>query len=88
LKAGIIGKLSVKSSLWNLFSESFKLEISDVHFIIGPNRDDMSVDGHFHQDPNTCEYDCLDQGRNIMLMHKIVHEVRRLDREFDRAVRQ
>ena len=51
LKAGIIGKLNVKSSVWNLFSESFKLELSDVHFVFGPNRDEMSHEGHFHKDP-------------------------------------
>ena len=42
LKAGIIGKLNVKSSVWNLFSESMKLELSDIHFIFGPNKDEMS----------------------------------------------
>ena len=51
LKAGIIGKLNVKSSVWNLFSESFKLELSDIHFIFGPNKDEMSKPQHFHQDP-------------------------------------
>lgn len=43
LKAGIIGKLNVKSSVWNLFSESLKLELSDIHFIFGPNKDEMST---------------------------------------------
>ena len=80
LKAGLIGKLNVKSSVWNLFSESFKLELQDIHFIFGPSRDDMSYPGHFHKDPETCEYDCEDQGRNIILMHRIVHEVRKMDR--------
>ena len=58
LKAGIIGKLNVKSSVWNLFSESFKMELSDIHFIFGPNRDLMSNPKYFHKDPATCDYDC------------------------------
>ena len=70
-----------------MFSESFKLELSDVHFVFGPNRDEMSMDGHFHKDPETCEYDCNDQTPNIMLMHRIVHEVRRLEREFELELR-
>jgi len=42
LKAGLIRKINIKSSMWNLFTESFKLEISDIHFILGPNRDNLS----------------------------------------------
>lgn len=53
LKAGIIGKLNVKSSVWNLFSESFKMELTDIHFIFGPNRDHMSRDRDFAKDPST-----------------------------------
>jgi|TARA_B110000285_G_C14947332_1_gene524996 hypothetical protein len=68
LKAGIIGKLNVKSSVWNLFSESFKLELSDIHFIFGPNRDMMSKPSSFHQDPASVDYDCEDQINNIIIM--------------------
>ena len=51
LKAGIIGKLNIKSSMWNLFSESFVLELQDIHFIFGPNWDHLSTNDHFHRDP-------------------------------------
>jgi hypothetical protein len=80
LKAGIIGKLNVKSSVWNLFSESFKMEISDIHFIFGPNRDLLSRNDQFHQDPKTCEYDCKDQTPNIMIMSEIVHAISKYER--------
>ena len=69
LKAGIIGKLNVKSSVWNLFSESFKMELSDIHFIFGPNRDHMSRDRDFAKDPAAFEYDCEDQISNIVIMN-------------------
>jgi len=49
MKAGIIGKLSLKSSMWNLFSDSINIELADVHFIFGPSRDMMSnPDSNFH----------------------------------------
>jgi hypothetical protein len=46
--------------MWNLFSESFKLELHDVHFIFGPNKDFISKKDHFHKDPVKCLYDCND----------------------------
>ena len=80
LKAGIIGKLNVKSSVWKLFSESFSMELSDIHFIFGPNRDLMSKPTSFHQDPATVDYDCQDQIKNIIIMAQIVHEVQKYER--------
>jgi len=73
--------------MWNLFTESFKLEFSDIHFIFGPNRDEMTnPNKFFHKDPETCEYDCEDQTNNIVLMHKIVHEIRRPQRDFEKMI--
>lgn len=69
-------------------SMSGRLELSDVHLIFGPNGEDVSVPSHFHQDAETCEYDTSDQTRNIILMHRIVHELRKLDRVFEKKVRQ
>jgi hypothetical protein len=50
-KAGMIGKLSIKTSLLNLFSESVKIEISDINIILGPNADFFSSDSDFSHDP-------------------------------------
>lgn len=77
LKAGLIGKINIKSSMWNLFTESFKLEISDIHFILGPNRDNLSniqIDYPKDcQDPSKIVYDCEDQVPNLIRMHDFVH---------------
>jgi len=60
LKAGLIGKLTVKTSLMNLFSESVVFELSDVHLVLGPNRDDMSKPEDFSDDAKGCFYDTED----------------------------
>ena len=60
LKAGLIGKLTVKTSLMNLFSESVVFELSDVHMVLGPNRDEMSKPEDFSDDAKGCFYDIED----------------------------
>ena len=60
VKAGLIGKLTVKTSLLNLFSESVVFELSDIHIILGPNRDEMSADTDFSDDAKGCFYDIDD----------------------------
>ena len=64
LKAGIIGKLNVKSSMWNLFSDSFKMELTDVHFILGPSKDSLTDPDFdfpkYKDDLSDLEYDCDD----------------------------
>ena len=77
LKAGLIGRLTVKTSLLNLFSESVVLEIQDVHMVLGPNRDAMSVDADFSDDAKGCFYDVDDQVTNIVMMHELVEELRK-----------
>jgi hypothetical protein len=44
----------------SLFSESFKMELSDIHIILGPCKDHLSNDNHFADDPKTCPYDIHD----------------------------
>lgn len=46
------------------------------------------MDGHFHQNPEKVEYDVRDQTRNIILMHRIVHEIRSQDRQFEKSLRK
>lgn len=48
----------------------------------------MSLDSHFHQNPESVEYDVTDQTRNIILMHRIVHEIRKQDRELEKSMRK
>lgn len=60
MKAGMIGMLSVKTSILNLFSESLKIELADIHIIFGPCRDHISDDNDFSKDPKSCFYDCID----------------------------
>lgn len=57
LKAGMIGKVSVKTNLLNLFSESVNIELSDIHIILGPAREHLSQDRDFAQDLERCFYD-------------------------------
>ena len=92
LKAGIIGKLNVKSSMWNLFSDSFRMELSDVHFILGPSRDSLT-DPEFDfpkyaDDLSDLNYDCDDQINNLIKMHHFVHQSNKTKREYDYMVRQ
>lgn len=77
LKAGLIGKLTVKTSLMNLFSESVVFELSDVHLVLGPNRDEMSKPEDFSDDAKGCFYDTEDQITNIVMMHELVDELRK-----------
>ena len=64
LKAGIIGKLSVKSSVMNLFSDAFRMELTDVHFILGPSRDSLTDPDFdfpkYKDDLSALSYDCED----------------------------
>ena len=51
LKAGMIGRLSVKTSLLALFSESVNIQLNDIHLILGPSKDMLSQDSDFSNDP-------------------------------------
>lgn len=75
LKVGMIGMLSVKTSILNLFSESVKIDFADIHLIFGPCLDHMSNDNDFSKDPKSCFYDCNDQINNISMMHEIIDEL-------------
>ena len=66
----------------NLFSESVNLELSDIHIILGPDRDHMSRDEDFSEDPKGCFYDIKDQLTNICMMHEIVEETRKEEKKF------
>ena len=82
LKAGMIGRLSVKVSVYapkfkqvsllSLFSESIKIEVDNIHLILGSSRDNMSKPTDFSKDPKNCAYDVSDQLTNIAMMHEIV----------------
>lgn len=78
LKAGIIGRLNLKSSIWNLFSESFKMEITDVHFIVGPSRDHVSDPRRDFPadcaDVTKLSYDCEEQDDNLIRMFDFVRK--------------
>jgi len=76
-KAGMIGKLSVKTSLLALFSESIKIEVNDIHIILGPNSDFFSEETDFNKDPKGAFYDIDDQITNLVMMHEIVEEQRK-----------
>ena len=95
LRAGLIGKLSVKvstihslilifqyiqTSLLNLFSESVMIEVSNIHLIFGPNRDYLSSDEDFSNDLKGCFYDLDDQITNIVMMHELVDELMKPER--------
>ena len=60
----------------SLFSESMNLELSDIHLILGPSQDYMSMDEDFSNDPKQCFYDLKDQLKNIEMMHEIVEKTR------------
>ena len=81
LKAGMLGKLSVKISLFSLFSESVKIEVNGIHLILGSSRDSMSHPKEFHSNPKNCAYDCHDQFANIAMMHEIVARLTKSDEE-------
>ena len=42
LKAGMIGRLTVKTNLLNMFSDLGKLEIHDLFLVFGPNTEFLS----------------------------------------------
>lgn len=66
----------------NLFSESVNIEVSDIHIILGPDRDQMSREEDFSNDPKGCFYDLKDQLTNICMMHEIVEETRKEEKKF------
>lgn len=92
LKAGIIGKLNVKSSMWNLFSDSFRMELTDVHFILGPSRDSLTDPDfdfpRYKDDLSDLSYDCEDQVKNLIKMHHFVHGQNKTKREYDAMVKK
>ena len=61
----------------NLFSESFVFELSDIHIILGPSHEFMSMDEDFYPDPKSCFYDLNDQYTNIQMMHEVVEQTRK-----------
>ena len=80
LKAGMIGRLSVKVStrtfdisqtnLLSLFSESVSIEVRDIHVILGTSRDNMSKPTDFSSE--TRAYDLKEPLTNIANMHDVV----------------
>jgi hypothetical protein len=56
----MIGRLSVKTSLLALFSESVNIQLNDIHLILGPSKDMLSQDSDFSNDPKQCFYDIED----------------------------
>ena len=56
------------------------LELTDIHIILGPNKDNLSNASDFSNDPKQCFYDLNDQLTNIVMMHEIVEELRKPDK--------
>lgn len=64
-----------------LFSESVNFSLQDVHLIFGPRTDNMNQENDFSTDVEGCEYDTEDQVTNIIAMHAICNEKRRIEAE-------
>lgn len=52
-------------------------ELSEIHLVLGPNRDGMSSPTDFSDDAKGCFYDVDDQITNIVMMHELVEELRK-----------
>jgi hypothetical protein len=57
------------------------IEVSDIHIILGPNRDNLSRDEDFSSDPKGCFYDIDDQITNIVMMHELVDELNKPEKK-------
>ena len=68
----------------SLFSDSLVVEVSDIHMIFGPNRDELSTPKDFSEDPKGCFYDTKDQITNIVMMHELVDELMKGERQEER----
>ena len=68
-------------SLLNLFSDSVNIEISDVHLIFGPSKDNLSKDEEFSTDPKSSFYEVNDQLTNIVMMHEILEDLRKPEKQ-------
>ena len=63
-----------------LFSESVNFTLSDIHMVFGPRTDNISTEEDFSEDVKNCFYDSSDQISNIILMHEICDEKRKLEK--------
>ena len=67
--------------MWSLFTESVKIEVSDIHIILGASTDLMSKVTDFSNDPKNCAYDCNNQMTNIAMMHEIVEQLQKPEKD-------
>lgn len=63
-----------------LFSESVNFTLSDIHLVFGPRTDTISKDEDFSEDVKGCYYDLEDQISNIVLMHEVCDEKRKIEK--------
>ena len=63
-----------------LFSESVNFTLSDIHMVFGPRTDNISKDEDFSEDVVNCFYDLDDQISNIVLMHEVCDEKRKIEK--------
>ena len=63
-----------------LFSESVNFTLSDIHMVFGPRTDTISKDEAFSEDVKNCYYDIDDQIANIVLMHEVCDEKRKIEK--------
>ena len=70
LKAGRISLVNVHVSAWNLFSDSFALNVEDVHLIFGPSSSllDNTED---YRDDIKADYNFENMLANISAMHNL-----------------
>lgn len=62
--------------MFNLFSDSVKLELHDLHIVMGPSFDHLSHPDDFAPDPKQCFYDLNNQIENLVIMHEIMEKKR------------
>jgi|LakMenEpi03Aug12_release.lakeMendotaPanAssembly.Ray.scaffolds.fasta_scaffold138266_1 hypothetical protein len=70
LKAGRISLVNVHVSAWNLFSDSFGLNVEDVHLIFGPSSSLLEQTEDYRDDIKA-NYDFENMFENIIAMHNL-----------------
>ena len=63
-----------------LFSDSINFTLSDIHMVFGPRTDNISDEADFSEDVKNCYYDLQDQVTNIILMHEICDEKKKIEK--------
>ena len=63
-----------------LFSESVNFSLSDIHMVFGPRTDNVSQPQDFSEDIKNCYYDLEDQISNIVLMHEVCDERKKIEK--------